>query len=176
MMNMARQKRDQKTVALAQEIIKQFNPQTAQDADEALKELFGPIFEGLLQGEMEHHLGYKSNDKGFKRTENRRNGYGNKKIHTTKGDISIDVPRDRDASFEPKLIQKKQKDVSGLEDKVLAMYAGERCHREIFLKQYKISMDLKSLMKWYLKLQILYYLNYRNGKTEPFKSVMHFYS
>lgn len=131
MMNMARQKRDQKTVALAQEIIKQFNPQTAQDADEALKELFGPIFEGLLQGEMEHHLGYKSNDKGFKRTENRRNGYGNKKIHTTKGDISIDVPRDRDASFEPKLIQKKQKDVSGIEDKVLAMYARGMSQRDI---------------------------------------------
>lgn len=98
---MARIKRDSKAVALAQEIVKQFNPQTAQDADEALKELFGPIFESLLQREMEDHLGYKSNDKGFKSSQNRRNGYINKTVHTTKGDINIDVPRDRDASFEP---------------------------------------------------------------------------
>lgn len=54
---MARIKRDPKTVALAQEIAKQFDPQSAEDADEALKELFGPIFESLLQGEMSHHLG-----------------------------------------------------------------------------------------------------------------------
>lgn len=46
--HMARIKRDPKTVALAQEIVKQFNPQNAEDADEALKELFGPIFESLL--------------------------------------------------------------------------------------------------------------------------------
>ena len=53
---MARQKRDSKTVALAQEIIKQFNSKTAEDTNEALIELFGPIFEGLFQGEMGHHL------------------------------------------------------------------------------------------------------------------------
>lgn len=60
---MARIKRDPKTVALAQEIAKQFDPQSAEDADEALKELFGPIFESLLQGEMSHHLGYENNNK-----------------------------------------------------------------------------------------------------------------
>lgn len=128
---MARQKRDPKTVALAQEIVKQFNPQTAEDADEALKELFGPIFEALLQGEMEHHLGYESNNKGAKQTENRRNGYGTKSVHTTKGDISIDVPRDRDATFEPQIIKKRQRDVSGIEDKVLAMYARGMSQRDI---------------------------------------------
>lgn len=56
MTDMARQKRDSKTVALAQEIIKQFNSKTAEDTNEALIELFGPIFEGLFQGEMGHHL------------------------------------------------------------------------------------------------------------------------
>lgn len=95
---MARIKRDPKTVALAQEIVKQFNPQNAEDADEALKELFGPIFESLLQGEMNHHLGYQNNNKDYKETTNRRNGYGHKTIHTTKGDIEIDTPRDRDGN------------------------------------------------------------------------------
>lgn len=128
---MARIKRDPKAVALAQEIVKQFNPQTAQDADEALKELFGPIFESLLQREMEDHLGYKSNDKGFKSSQNRRNGYINKTVHTTKGDINIDVPRDRDASFEPQVIPKRKKDISDIESKVLAMYARGMSQRDI---------------------------------------------
>ena len=113
---MARIKRDPKTVALAQEIAKQFDPQSAEDADEALKELFGPIFESLLQGEMSHHLGYENNNKEYKQTQNRRNGYGQKTVHTTKGDITIDTPREGDGSFEPQLISKRQRDVSGIED------------------------------------------------------------
>lgn len=128
---MARIKRDPKTVALAQEIAKQFDPQSAEDADEALKELFGPIFESLLQGEMSHHLGYENNNKEYKQTQNRRNGYGQKTVHTTKGDITIDIPRDRDGSFEPQLISKRQRDVSGIEDKVLAMYARGMSQRDI---------------------------------------------
>ena len=128
---MARIKRDPKTVALAQEIAKQFDPQSAEDADEALKELFGPIFESLLQGEMSHHLGYENNNKEYKQTQNRRNGYGQKTVHTTKGDITIDTPRDRDGSFEPQLISKRQRDVSGIEDKVLAMYARGLSQRDI---------------------------------------------
>ena len=128
---MARIKRDPKTVALAQEIAKQFDPQSAEDADEALKELFGPIFESLLQGEMSHHLGYENNNKEYKQTQNRRNGYGQKTVHTTKEDITIDTPRDRDGSFEPQLISKRQRDVSGIEDKVLAMYARGMSQRDI---------------------------------------------
>ena len=128
---MARIKRDPKTVALAQEIAKQFDPQSAEDADEALKELFGPIFESLLQGEMSHHLGYENNNKEYKQTQNRRNGYAQKTVHTTKGDITIDTPRDRDGSFEPQLISKRQRDVSGIEDKVLAMYARGMSQRDI---------------------------------------------
>ena len=128
---MARIKRDPKTVALAQEIAKQFDPQSAEDADEALKELFGPIFESLLQGEMSHHLGYENNNKEYKQTQNRRNGYGQKTVHTTKGDITIDTPREGDGSFEPQLISKRQRDVSGIEDKVLAMYARGMSQRYI---------------------------------------------
>ena len=128
---MARIKRDPKTVALAQEIAKQFDPQSAEDADEALKELFGPIFESLLQGEMSHHLGYENNNKEYKQTQNRRNGYGQKTVHTTKGDITIDTPREGDGSFEPQLISKRHRDVSGIEDKVLAMYARGMSQRDI---------------------------------------------
>ena len=70
------------------------------------------MFEAMLQGEMNNHLGYESNDHGIKMTDNRRNGYTNKKIKTSAGEVDIKVPRDRDSSFEPQLIPKRQKDVS----------------------------------------------------------------
>lgn len=57
----------------------------------ALKDIFGPMFEAMLQGEMNSHLGYESNDHGAKSTDNRRNGYTNKKIKTSSGEVDIKV-------------------------------------------------------------------------------------
>ena len=128
---MGKIKRDPKAVAIAEEIVKQYQPKNAEEMQEAIKEIFGPMFESMLKGEMEHHLGYESNDKGPKSTENRRNGYGEKSVHTTYGDIDIKVPRDRDGSFEPVSIPKRSKDVSAIENKVLAMYARGMSQRDI---------------------------------------------
>lgn len=130
-MEMTRKKRDPQKLALAQAILKEYNPQSVEDVNEALKDIFGPLFESMLQGEMNHHLGYENNDKGPKKTDNRRNGYGTKTVKTTHGEIDIEVPRDRDGSFEPQLIQKRQKDVSAIESKVLAMYARGMSQRDI---------------------------------------------
>lgn len=128
---MARKKRNPQAVALAQQIITQYQPQNVADMEDALKDIFGPMFEAMLQGEMNNHLGYENNDHGAKSTANRRNGYGTKTIKTTKGNVEINVPRDRDASFEPQIISKREKDVSGIEDKVLAMYARGMSQRDI---------------------------------------------
>lgn len=130
-MSMGKIKRDPKAVAIAEEIVKQYQPRNAEEMQEAIKEIFGPMFESMLKGEMEHHLGYESNDKGAKSTENRRNGYGEKSVHTTYGDVDIKVPRDRDGSFEPVSIPKRSKDVSAIENKVLAMYARGMSQRDI---------------------------------------------
>ena len=65
------------------------------------------------------------------KTNNRRNGYGNKSLKTTMGEVEIDVPRDRDASFEPQLIPKRTRDVSAIESKVLSMYAKGMSQRDI---------------------------------------------
>lgn len=108
-MNMARIKRDPKKVALAQAIIDAYNPESVEDMNEALKDLFGPLFESMLQGETNHHLGYESNDKCPKKTNNRRNGYTQKTLKTTQGEVEIESPRDRDGSFEPVLIPKRKK-------------------------------------------------------------------
>lgn len=122
---MARRKRypDTPGAKLAQQIVDQYHPENAEDVHNALKDIFGPIFEAMLQGEMDEHLGYKSNDHGSKGTDNRRNGYIEKSVNTSYGEVPISVPRDRDATFEPKVVPKRTKDVSGIEDKVLSMYA-----------------------------------------------------
>lgn len=72
---MAKIKRDPKAVALAQEILDHYDPESVEDMDEALKEIFGPLFESMLQGELSNHLGDSSNSKEAKSTTNRRNGY-----------------------------------------------------------------------------------------------------
>lgn len=129
---MARRKeKNSRGTAFAKAIMEQYQPKTAEDMQEAMKDIFGPLFESMLQGEMNDHLGYESNDHGAKKTENRRNGYIDKTVKTTYGDVKVSVPRDRDATFEPQVIPKRTRDVSGIEDKVLAMYARGMSQRDI---------------------------------------------
>ena len=123
--------RDPQSVALAQTILEKYQPETKEDVQEAMKDIFGPIFEALLQGEMNAHLGYSSNNHDYKETQNRSNGYGSKTLKTTYGEIPINVPRDRESTFEPQAIPKRTRDVSGIEDKVLSMYAKGMSQRDI---------------------------------------------
>lgn len=124
-------KRSEASRAIAQAIIDQYQPTNAREMQDALKDIFGPMFEAMLQGEMDTHLGYEPNDHGSKSTNNRRNGYGHKSLKTTYGDVEIEVPRDRDATFEPQAVPKHTKDVSGIEGKVLSMYARGMSDRDI---------------------------------------------
>lgn len=116
---------------IAREIIEAYQPKTAAEMQEALKDIFGPMFEAMLQGELSAHLGYESNERGEKLTTNRRNGYNQKTLKTTAGDLKIQVPRDREGSFEPRLVAKRQRDVSAIEDKVLSMCAKGMSQRDI---------------------------------------------
>lgn len=127
----SRKQRNRKSNALAEMIMNEYDLKSSADVQDALKDVFGPIFEAMLQGEMDNHLGYESNDRVEKETKNRRNGYTKKNVKTTLGEVPIEVPRDRDSSFEPQIIQKRQRDVSGIEDKVIAMYARGMSQRDI---------------------------------------------
>lgn len=124
-------KRSNASMAIAKAIIDEYQPANAEEMQDALKDIFGPMFEALLQGEMDSHLGYESNDHSGKQTANRRNGYSRKTVKTTYGDVDISVPRDRDASFEPQAVPKRARDVSGIEDKVISMYAKGMSDRDI---------------------------------------------
>jgi len=116
MNEMAKKKESTPSENLAKQIIEQYHPKSVADMQDALKDIFGPMFEAMLQGEMNNHLGYESNDHGAKSTDNRRNGYTNKKVRTSAGEVEIKVPRDRVSSFEPKLVLKRQKDVYEIEE------------------------------------------------------------
>lgn len=131
MNEMARKKESTRGENLAKQIIEQYKPKSVADMQDALKDIFGSMFEAMLQGEMNNHLGYESNDHGIKTTDNWRNGYTNKKVKTSAGEVDIKVPRDRDLSFKTQLTPKRQKDVSEIEEKVLAMYAIGMSQRDI---------------------------------------------
>ena len=124
-------RRSEASMAIAKAIMDQYQPKNVEEMQAAIKDIFGPMFESMLQGEMDAHLGYEANDHGYKATANRRNGYIHKTVNSTMGDIEINSPRDRDGSFEPQVIPKRSKDVSGIEDKVLAMYARGMSQRDI---------------------------------------------
>lgn len=128
---MTKKREPRKGEEFAKEIIAKYKPKTVEDMQNALKDIFGPMFEAMLNGEMDNHLGYANNDHGSKSTTDRRNGYIAKTVRTSQGDVDIKVPRDRDGSFEPQLIPKRSKDVSGIEEKVLAMYARGMSQRDI---------------------------------------------
>lgn len=131
MNEMARKKESTRGENLAKQIIEQYKPKSVADMQDALKDIFGSMFEAMLQGEMNNHLGYESNDHGIKTTDNWRNGYTNKKVKTSAGEVDIKVPRDRDLSFKTQLTPKRQKDVSEIEEKVLAIYAIGMSQRDI---------------------------------------------
>ena len=116
---------------LVNAILEAYQPETAEDVQNALKDIFGPMFEAMLQGEMNSHLGYENNSKEKKETDNRRNGYIAKDIKTSMGEMNIKVPRDRDGSFEPVIIPKRTKDISDIDRKVISMYAKGMSQRDI---------------------------------------------
>ena len=126
-----RNNQNTKGAEIAKLILERYQPESKEDVQNALKDIFGPMLEAMLQGEMDNHLGYEANDHGSKRTDNRRNGYSKKTVKTSYGEIPVSVPRDRESTFEPQVIPKRVKDISGIEDKVLSMYAKGMSQRDI---------------------------------------------
>ena len=76
-------------------------------------------------------MGYSHNERGEKASSNRRNGHSQKTLKTSFGAVPVGVPRDREGSFEPRIIPKHKTNVSDIEDKVLAMYARGLSQRDI---------------------------------------------
>lgn len=97
------------------------------------KTLQRALIEKALEGELTHHLGYKKSQRSdaYEDDDNYRNGYGKKSIITDTGMLEINTPRDRNASFQPKLIQKGSDQFKGFDAKIISMYARGMSMREI---------------------------------------------
>jgi Transposase and inactivated derivatives len=91
---------------------------------ELFKELIGSVLENGLEGELDNELGYSKYDYRNKETDNSRNGYSEKRVRSSFGEMELAVPRDRKSEFEPQLVKKHQTSLSGdIEEKILSMYA-----------------------------------------------------
>ncbi|MGG3471609.1 IS256 family transposase [Neobacillus pocheonensis] len=111
--------------------IKENNLVTAQDAQNALKDLFAETLQEMLEAEMDTHLGYTKHDTKTKTTTNSRNGKSKKTVTSEYGEQEIAVPRDRLGEFEPLVVKKHQSNVTGIEDQIVALYAKGVSTREI---------------------------------------------
>src|SRR5665213_1415082 len=91
--------------------------------DGLVKELTKALVERMLAGEMNHHLGYEKHAVKGHGSGNSRNGISQKTVKGEAGEMTIEVPRDRNGTFEPKLIEKHQRRFEGFDSKILSMYA-----------------------------------------------------
>ena len=96
-----------------------------------LKNLFSGALEKMLEAEMDEHLGYEKNSVLGNNSGNSRNGYGKKTIKSEWGESEISVPRDRNGTFEPQAIEKRQTRTDDIEARVMAMYAKGMTTRDI---------------------------------------------
>ena len=122
-------------MAIAKEQLKQIiaenNITDVGDIYSLLKDSFKDIIQELLEAEMDASMGYAKNQKGEVDVDNKRNGYSTKTIKSQFGEFTIDIPRDRNGEFEPKIIPKYQRDISGIEEQIISLYARGMSTRDI---------------------------------------------
>ena len=116
---------------ILKKLIEEYDVKTTRDVQEMLKDLFASTIHEMLEAELEDHLGYDKYDNKNKNTKNSRNGYRSKKVKSDFGEIQINIPRDRNGDFEPKVIRNYENDISGIEDQVIGMYSKGMSTRDI---------------------------------------------
>lgn len=127
---MARRKGDSPQKAALREMMSSFmkdndvHIKDGNDVNSVMRDMMSIILEGALDEELDEDLGYSKYDYRNKETDNSRNGHSKKTMHTSYGDMEIDIPRDRQGEYEPKLIKKYQNTVTqDMEEKIISMYA-----------------------------------------------------
>ena len=110
-------------------LLQEYDIKTAEDIQEALKDLLGGAIQSMMESELNEHLGYEKYER--KDSDNYRNGVKPKTLRSRYGEIPISVPQDRNGEFEPKIVPKRKKDISAIESKIIAMYARGLSTRQI---------------------------------------------
>lgn len=114
---------------LIRALLQEYEIESAQDIQDALKDLLGSSIKEMMESEMDEHMGYQKSQRSD--SDNYRNGYKSKQINSSYGSMTIDVPQDRKSTFEPKVVKKRQKDISDIDQKIISMYAKGMTTRQI---------------------------------------------
>ena len=111
------------------QLLQEYEIQTAEDIQEALKDLLGGTIKEMMEAEMDNHLGYEKSQRSD--SDDYRNGYKEKQVNSSYGSMKIEVPQDRKSTFEPQIVKKRQKDISDIDQKIISMYAKGMTTRQI---------------------------------------------
>ena len=111
------------------QLLQEYDIQTVEDIQDALKDLLGGTIKEMMETEMDEHLGYGRSERSD--NEDSRNGYKRKRVNSSYGSMEISVPQDRKSTFEPQVVKKRQKDISGIDQKIISMYAKGMTTRQI---------------------------------------------
>ncbi len=114
---------------IIQQLLQEYDIETAEDIQEALKDLLGGTIKEMMEAEMDDHLGYEKSERSD--SDDYRNGYKQKQVNSSFGSMTIDVPQDRKSTFEPQVVKKRQKDISDIDRKIISMYAKGMTTRQI---------------------------------------------
>lgn len=126
---MPRKRPETKLNKISKMLIEEYQPETVQDLQEALKDLLGDTIEQMLKAELDDHLDYEYGEKPL--SLNTRNGSSKKTVKSSYGNIDLNIPRDREGSFEPQALRKYEKDISNIENQIISMYAKGMTTRDI---------------------------------------------
>lgn len=126
---MGRKRPETNRSKIAKMLIEEYDCKTAGDIQDALKDLLGDTLEDMLQAELDEHLDYEYGEVPL--GINTRNGSSKKKLKSSYGEVDLNVPRDRESSFDPQAVKKYQRDISNIENQVISMYAKGMTTRDI---------------------------------------------
>ena len=115
--------------SIIQQLLQEYDIQSAEDIQEALKDLLGGTIKEMMEAEMDEHLGYQKSQRSD--SDDYRNGYKSKRVNSSYGTMDIQVPQDRKSTFEPQVVRKRQKDISSIDQKIISMYAKGMTTRQI---------------------------------------------
>ncbi|MBJ9785501.1 IS256 family transposase, partial [Clostridioides difficile] len=116
---------------ILKKLIEEYDVKTTTDIQDMLKDLFASTIHQMLEAELDDHLGYDRYGNKNKNTKNSRNGYRNKNVKSDFGEITLNIPRDQNGDFEPKVISNYKNDISGIENQVIGMYSKGMSTRDI---------------------------------------------
>jgi transposase-like protein len=122
-------KEDKGDFKIPEEALKKIKSQS--ELDDFFSDLYKQAVEGMLKVEMKEHLGYEKHRAKEKSGDNSRNGFSKKTLKTSIGDIPLDVPRDRESSFDPVIVPKHQRMSARIEQAIITLYARGMSTRDI---------------------------------------------